>query len=204
MEFLKDKQVQVKAGPAAGLRVKMIRKSRKTANITVEAVEDREAFRVGTRLHVQAYELSEIESRPHELVEDYEADVEAVKRSLARMVSHALSDRQKIIERLNSTEVAVVARMAEWGTGVKTDLMGSWAAQVLINADQLGSIEWALAEALEHLEYQMRTNQDSGGSSSAYHNAVDEDRRAARREAYDFCRRELYAIRKSRSLIEVL
>jgi hypothetical protein len=189
-----------------GTRCKVLRQSKKTGGLTVELTEDNgSCYRQGSQLHVNAYQVERVQPRHHEFLEAYNDELESTMRSLRRHVQHGLDIRLQLSERLLSSESESVAKMMAWGEGVKADLMAGFAGRILVLVGGgHATLEQALKYSLEDYQRQVDTNQDSGGSSSSYSNAVDEEKRAVRREAMDFCRRALTELNRARAMIEVL
>lgn len=206
MEFVEGKVVELDGMEGqylAGARVRMIRRSRKTSNITVEMVEKFEAYEAGERLHVQLYQLRECVKRPAELARNYVGAIEHTERRLQVMIEEGKASRLAIAEKITRDSFESLAYEFSWGHGVREDILMGLAAEVLDIASR-GSMLDALLWMKHNCEAKLLRNSHSGQSSSEYRNAVDATRNKCLAEFSQFCKDRAEWIAEARAEMEVL
>lgn len=203
MEFQEGKIVEVIGSGINRMRVKMIRQSRKTSNITVEAVEGHPPYVQGERLHVQAYELREVTKRPVELERDYQGALASARRRLEFLVEEGAKARAEIVAKITRGGFEALTYEMGWGHGVKEDITMGLAAQVLDNAEDLGMVA-SLTRMQQHCEQSLLTNRHTSTSSNPFSNAVDATRRECLGRFANLCSDAITWINDARAEMEVL
>jgi hypothetical protein len=203
MEFVEGKIVEISGSGINSMRVKMIRKSRKTSNITVEATENHPPYVQGERLHVQAWELREVTKRPAELARDYEGAVASARRRLEFLVEQGEKARAEIVAKITRGGFEALTYEVAWGHGVKEDITMGLAVQVLDNVETFGMVD-ALVRAQQYCEQSLLTNRHTGQSSNDFSNAVDATRRECLTRFANLCGDAIAWINDARAEMEVL
>lgn len=206
-------QLQLPGVDLQGVRVKILRQSRKTQGLTVEMVEDAQLYKKGATLHVKPYEVEEMQLRPAELSARLTDACCGCIREMEYLVRAGREARQKLAQKIlidldpNDKAAECVELLVDevrGGHGIKEDLMAAHAARVLAALKDGHAMTLVLDWVVNDCEDRLKRNHFIGHSSSQFANAIDEERAGCARNFAELCQRHSAHIKVYRAEMEVL
>lgn len=181
------------------IRCHIKRRSEKTSNLSITLIESRGGYVMGARLHVAPYEIEEKQSRPEELQSQLINAYLRTTTDLQEMIDDGRRAREKFAKAILAEDAfESLTDQVRWGNGVKADIKAAYAYQILETAKET---ERDLKDVLLYVgnacTRDLLGHSFSFSSSSAFSNAVEQERADACREIREFC------IRHAERLVEV-
>jgi hypothetical protein len=215
IKFGRTLQLSLEHSALHGARVKIIKQSKRTGGLTIEFVKDHGLHHVGSTLHVAPYNvveviptIGELKARAASIVDrsmvDLELMIKAGREAREKFAAAILNDQDS----KGDSYVETLVTQVRWANGIKEDLKATHAQRILLyiesEAGQKSSMERALEMFQGDLTRDLIGNRFSGGSSSAFSNAVEATRAEVASEMHRWIERRLEVLREISSELKKL